>query len=256
VSEEKPEEGTKRRYHQLSHSGTAGPGVTEQKTRDVVGSQFAEAYRFFPKTFNEEMSEETPISADRYGRKAPFLPEISFILLLEHSQWGSIYRQVCRWNDALVTQVFKEVMHSSWITVSEPSRTTPFLQEAFDYLLLQIDEYQPLPFEPLFQVVQKPQPFSHGRSGITELGHAGDERIQMRSKQACPPALNRRRVRKKSLKHLSPPMCGLALDRRRTKLCRVCNRGDSKSCQAMLEKQKPSRHKSGIGIMPIMPNAA
>jgi hypothetical protein len=86
-----------------------------------------------------------------------------------------IYRQLCRLDDAHVAQVFKEVMHGSCITVSESSCATPLLQEAFDCLLLQIDEHQPLPFEPLFQVVQKPQPFSHRRSGIAKLGQSRDE---------------------------------------------------------------------------------
>jgi hypothetical protein len=52
--------------------------------------------------------------------------------------------------------VFKEVMRGSCITLSETPRATSRLQEAFNYLFLQIDEYQPLPFEPLFQVVQEP----------------------------------------------------------------------------------------------------
>jgi hypothetical protein len=103
LSEEKPEEGAKCCYHQLGNSGTAGTGMTEQKTRDVIRAEFAKTNMFFPKTLNEETSEEIPIPADRYRSKAPFLPEIGFILLLKHSQRGSIYRQLCRLNDALGT---------------------------------------------------------------------------------------------------------------------------------------------------------
>jgi hypothetical protein len=151
--------------------------MTEQEPRDVIRGERAKTNRPFPKTFHEEMSEETPIPADRCRSKAPFLPEIGLVLLLEHRQRGSIYRQLWRWNGALGTQMFKEVMHGSCITVSETSRAAPRSQEAFDYLL-QIDEYQPLPFEPLFQVIQEPQPFSHRRSGITT--HIPHRRLKVR----------------------------------------------------------------------------
>jgi hypothetical protein len=194
VLEEKPEKRAERRHHQLGHSGAAGTGVPKQETRDVVRGQFPKTNAFSSITFNKETSKERPIPGDRYGRKTAFLPEIVLIPFLQRCQRSLIDRRLRRPNNALLTQVFKEVTDGSRRTFSEASLAAPLLQELCQHLLFQSDEWQMLPLKPPFEVVENPQPLPHRRSGITEFGDSGDERIQVRSQGACPAALHSFRV--------------------------------------------------------------
>jgi hypothetical protein len=52
--------------------------------------------------------------------------------------------------------VFKKVMNAPYITLPQASFVSSRLQELFGHLLIQIDERQPPPLEPPFEIVQNP----------------------------------------------------------------------------------------------------
>jgi hypothetical protein len=128
VSKEGPQAG----HHRLSLSAAIRAGVPQNETRDVLRGQVSDTDRCIPKAFDYETLCESPVVGNRYGGKTSFFLKVVLILSAECCQRRFIHYWFWRMNDAIHTQVVKELACGRGITILKVSFLASFFEEAVD----------------------------------------------------------------------------------------------------------------------------